>query len=262
MLKKNRLNQILSIVQSKGAVEVSALCRIFGVTEMTIRRDLDELAKKELILRTHGGGILPEDNVLIEKPYEVRSLKNIGKKNAIAEAALKFIKDGQKIIVDSGSTMFLLAKLLNNRHQIMVITNANNIAAELNMRTNISVVSIGGELRKNAFYCVGFFEEEMLKKIRADLGFIGINGIDENGEMYCGSIVEMGIKSGIIQSAERKILLVDSSKIGKSEFVSFGNLRMIDYLITDSNAPSTLIRKYEKMGVEVITAEVNNNKEE
>ena len=261
MLKKDRLNQILDILQSKGAVEVSMLCRIFGVTEMTIRRDLDELAKKKLILRMHGGGILPEDNVLMEKPYEIRSLKNIDKKNAIVKTALKFIKDGQKIILDSGSTIFSLAKLLNNRHRIMVITNANNIAAELNIRTNISIVSIGGELRKNAFSCVGHFAEEMLKKIKADLGFIGINGIGEDGEMYCGSIVEVGVKSGIIKSAKRTILLADSTKIGKSEFVSFGNLKMIDCLITDSKAPSNLIRKYEKMGVEVIIAEVKNSKE-
>ena len=259
MLKKNRLDQILEILRSKGAVEVSMLCRIFGVTEMTIRRDLNELAEKKLILRTHGGGILPEDNILIEKPYEIRSLKNIDEKNAIAETALRFIRDGQKIILDSGSTIFSLAKLLNNKNQIMVITNANNIAAELNMRTNISVISIGGELRKNAFSCVGYFAEEMLKKIRADLGFIGVNGIDKNGEIYCGSIVEVGVKSAIIQSAEYTILLADSSKIGKSDFASFGNLKMVDCLITDSKAPVDLIKKYEESGIKVILAEVKDS---
>jgi DeoR/GlpR family transcriptional regulator of sugar metabolism len=258
MLKKKRLDQIIDILQSKGVVEVSMLCRIFGVTEMTIRRDLDELAKKKLIIRTHGGGVLPEENILIEKPYEIRLQKNIDEKDAIAKKALKYIKDGQKIILDSGSTIFSLAKLLGNVNKIMVITNANNIAAELNMRTNISVISVGGELRKNSYSCAGVFAEEMLKKIKADLGFVAVNGIDENGEIYCGSIVEVGVKRAMIKSAARKFILVDSSKIGKSDFVSFGNLRAIDYLITDSKAPSDLIKEYEKTGVKIILAEVKN----
>ena len=262
MLKENRLNQIIDILYSKGSVEVNNLCKIFGVTEMTIRRDLDELAKKKLIIRTHGGGIIPEDNVLIEKPYEIRLLNNIEEKNAIALEALKFIKDGQKIIMDSGSTLFSLAEHLSNKNKIMVITNANNIAAELNMRTNISVVSVGGELRKNSYSCVGFFAEEMLKKIRSDLGFIALNGIDENGEIYCGSTAEVGIKKIMIRSSNCKIILADSSKIGKSDFVSFGNLRTIDYLITDLKAPSRLIKKYEKNGTKVLLAGANEGVEQ
>ena len=254
MLKENRLNQIIDILQSKGVVEVSNLCKILGVTEMTIRRDLDELAKKKLLMRTHGGGIIPKEDVLLEKPYEIRSLKNIDEKNAIAVEAIKFIEDGQKIIMDSGSTLFALAKLLSNKNKIMVITNANNIAAELNMRTNIYVIAIGGELRKNSYSCVGFFAEEMLKNIRADIGFIAVNGIDENGEIYCGSIVEVGIKKAMLKLTSCKFILADSSKIGKSDFISFGNLSNIDYLITDPKVSQDLVEKYKKIGVKVILA--------
>ena len=254
MLKENRINQIIDILQSKGVVEISNLCKIFDVTEMTIRRDLDELAKKELLIRTHGGGIISKDDVLLEKPYEIRSLKFTDEKKSIAAEAIKFIEDGQKIIMDSGSTMFSFAEIFSNKNKIMVITNANNIAAELNTRTNISVISVGGELRKNSFSCAGFFAEEMLGNIRAEIGFIAVNGIDENGEIYCGSVVEVGVKKAMLGSSSCKFILADSSKIGRSDFISFGNLKIVDYLITDNKVPSSLVNKYTKSGVKVILA--------
>lgn len=257
MLKKDRLDQIIKLLQSKGVVEVSALCRIFRVTEMTVRRDLDELSEKGLIIRTHGGAILSEDNILVEQPYEARLLLNSEKKEAIAKAALDIIKDGQKIYLDSGTTTLALARAIDNTQRLVIITNAINIAMELNMRLNISVISIGGELRKNALSCTGHFAEDMIKKLRVDLAFTGVGGLGENGELYSGSIVEAGVKQLLMEISNQTVILADSSKIGHEDFVSFGNLKDIDYLITDSKAPAHILDKYREMGVQVIIADLD-----
>ena len=256
MLKKDRLDQIIKLLQSNGVVEVSQLCRMFDVTEMTVRRDLDELAEKSLIIRTHGGAVLPEDNILVEQPYEVRLLQNSVEKQAIAKLAVDFIEDGQKIYLDSGTTTYFLARALNNSHRLIVITNAINIAAELNTRTNITVIQIGGELRKNALSCVGYFAEEMIKQLKVDIAFLGVSSLGPKGELYSGSMAEVGIKRAILESSRKTIVLANSNKIGNEEFVYIGNLKNVDCLITDSNNPDPLLEKYREMGVQVKVAEI------
>lgn len=251
MLKTGRQKEIMGILKTRGAAEIRELCRIFNVTEMTIRRDLDELVKNGArgILRTHGGAMLSEENVLLELPFNTRDMQNRPEKEAIARAALSIIEDGQRIMLDSGTTMFYLAKQLDNSKRLIVVTNAINIAIELNMRSNISVIPVGGMLQKNTFSCVGGFAETMIRQFRVDVSFIGVGGISEAGDLSNNSTEETGVKRAMIAAGKRKIVLADSSKIGKEKFSTFANLEDLDLLITDSNAPPKIVERFHKSGI-------------
>ena len=234
-------------------MEIKELCRILNVAEMTIRRDLDELIEnsKNRIVRTHGGAVLSEEHILIEPSFGIRNMQNKPAKDAIAKEALKLIHDGQKILLDSGTTNFSLARQIENFKRLIVVTNAVNIAAELNMRPNISVISVGGSLRKNTFSCVGNFAETMISQFNVDIAFIGVGGISPNGDLCNGNIVENGVKKAMLKAAKQKIVLADSSKIGREEFTIFAHLKDIDLLITDSNAPKDIISELKKQNIKI-----------
>ena len=254
MLKKARQEQIIQLLQSKGAVEVSQLCRIFGTAEMTIRRDLDELVAQGVVVRTHGGAVLSENNLLIERPFDVRQAQQRAAKQAIAKAAAGMIKEGYKIILDSGTTTFALARMVDNSKRIIAVTNAINIASELIARTNVSVLAVGGSLRANTLSCVGHIAENTMKEIKVDLAFLGVGGIGEDGSLTNASPVEVGIKRAIMAAAKQRVVLADSSKIGREEFSRIADLRDVDCLITDPKAPKKILARYRKMGVHVTIA--------
>ncbi|MFH0797746.1 MAG: DeoR/GlpR family DNA-binding transcription regulator [Candidatus Omnitrophota bacterium] len=255
MLKSNRQKEIMKVLQTKGSVEISQLCRIFGVVEMTIQRDLSELIQKGGIIRVHGGAILPEDNILSEPPFDIRNRKYQQEKEAIARAAFDMIEDGQKILLDSGTTTFSLAKIIDNSKRLIVVTNAINIASELNVRSNVSVLSLGGNMRKNTLACVGHFTESMISNLKVDITFLGVGGISETGKLSGGSVAEVGVKQAMIEAGKQIIVLADSSKIGREEFVLITNIKNVDLLITDSKAPEKIINRYKKMGVEIKIAD-------
>lgn len=256
MLKQTRLEQILKLLHSSGSVEINQLCRLFNVTEMTIRRDLEELSKSGNITRTYGGAVLSENNILVEKPFESRMGSHYEQKNAIAREALALLEDGSKIFFNSSSTLFSLATIIDNTHRLIIVTDAINIANELNTRSNVSVVQLGGEVRKNTISCVGYFAEEMLKQFRFDAAFLGINAIDEEGGLYCRSIYEMGIYKNVFAASKKIIMLADSSKLGQSDFTYVGNISRVDTLITDSYVSADLLKTYKDMNVNVIVAQM------
>ena len=247
----------MKALQTRGSVEINQLCRVLGVTEMTIRRDLDELARKGGVVRTHGGALLSEDNILTEPPFDIRNARNLEEKEAVARAALGMITDGQKIILDSGTTTFSLAKMLDNSKRLIVVTNAINIATELNLRSNISVIPVGGEMRKNTLSCVGHIAENTIRNLRVDITFLGISGIGETGNLTSTSIVESGVKKAMIESGKQTVVLADSSKIGREELAVVTNLKDVDLFITDSKAPEKLIKQYRKEGVKIKIAGLN-----
>lgn len=254
MMKHLRSEKILSILKNNNFVEVADLCKKFSVTEMTIRRDLDDLASKGLVVRTHGGAVLPKFCKMQEQPFDVRIASNLEEKEAIARKSLEYLVADEKIFMNSSSTVFWLARIIDNENAYLVATEATNIANELNTRKDISVIQIGGELRKNTISCVGSYTEEMIRRFTFDTAFIGINGIDVKGRLYCGSIQETGIYHAILESSRRVIVLADSTKIGKQDFAQFGTIAQIEILITDSKVNKEIKAKLEKLGLKIIVA--------
>ncbi len=252
-MKEKRKEQIMTLLTDKGSVEVSELCKIFHVTTMTIRRDLDELRNDGRIARSHGGAILSDYNTLLERPFQTRMNINQEKKLAIALSAASLLEDGQKIFISSGSTTYLFARSLDNSRKLLVATDALNIASELVTRTNISVVLVGGELRSNTLSITGTFAEKMIRQFRYQRGFIGVTSIGSDGTLYSGAVVETGIYAAIFETVKDVIILADSTKLGVEDFVGVGNLGKGYTLVTNNDAPQSLIKTYRHLKANVIT---------
>ena len=255
MLKSMRQEQILDLLRSNGVVEVGQLSKMFSVAEATIRRDLDELAEKDEVERTHGGAVLAKSKARSEAPLEARLARLWPEKEAISTQALSLIREGQNIFLDSGSTTFCMAKEMDNSKRLVVVTNALNVATELNSRSNISVISVGGDLRKKTLSCVGHFAEEMIKQLSLDVAFLGVGGINNAGDMSEISTSEVGVKRAVMQAAKQVVVLADHSKIGRSELAQTANLRDVDHLVTDKGTPSDVVAHYREMGVQIHVTE-------
>lgn len=254
MLKNERLSQIQTMLNEYGKVEVNNLCRIFNVTEMTIRRDLNELEEKHLAIRSHGGAIAPPDNALSERPYNIRINSHLKEKEAIAKAALPLIPDGSRIFFDSSTTVYCLARLITNNQNLVIITDTLSTALELNTRTNINVICLGGELQKNTNSCAGMFAEKILDSMHFDFAFIGLYGISEDGSLSTTSTNEYSLKRKVMEHSDHIIIMIDSSKLGAPSFLHMGHISEAQTLITDSHMPESFIETCQKAGVQVIIA--------
>lgn len=254
MLKSERLAQIQTMLNEYGKVEVNNLCRIFDVTEMTIRRDLNELEKKNLAIRSHGGAIAPPESALSERPYQMRINSHLKEKAAIAKAALPLIHDGSKVFFDSSTTVFCLARLITNSQNLVIITDTLSTALELNTRPNINVICLGGELQKNTNSCAGMFAEKILDTMHFDYAFLGLYGISEDGRLSTTSTHEFSLKRKVMERSDHIVLMVDSSKLGAPNFLQMGHISEAQTLITDSNMAKSFIETCQKEKVEVIIA--------
>lgn len=254
MLKEERQQEIINILNASGYVEVSQLCRLFQVTEMTIRRDLNELAQKKALVRSHGGAILPPDTAVNESPYAVRILDNLDAKEAIAREALAHVRNGERIYFDSSTSVYCLAKIMTNEHNFLAVTDTIYTAMELMARTQIKVVLIGGELQKTTGACTGVFADEMFERMSFDTAFIGVSSVSSDGQITTRSLDEYKAKRCIIQRSKKVILLADSSKICDNGFLQTCSLKEIEAMITDKKVSPTFKAFCKKEKIRLIVA--------
>lgn len=256
MLREERLREIGEMLRKVGRVEVAQLARVFKVTEMTIRRDLDELVEKNLAVRSHGGAILPPDNILSERSYETRILINRPEKEAIALIAASLIQDGSRVYFDSSTTVFCLAQMLSNAQNALIVTDTLATANELNSRSRVKVICLGGELQKETGSCAGPFAEQMLQQMNLDIAFIGLPKVSRDGVLSTSSISEFKLKQVAIKRSRTVVLLIDSSKLGEPEFLEVGHLSDVDIVITDDKIDREFVDYCQTLGVEVKIAKV------
>ena len=229
-----RRDKILAMIREDGQAKVADLSRIFKVTEVTIRQDLEKLEQEGLIRREHGGAILNQERDSIGE-LQLVNQQNMDAKRAIAEEAVKLIHDGDTIILDSGSTTTEIAKLLSGYHNLQVITNALNIAMILGKETGINLNVTGGEFKSPTLSLTGDKAAHYFNGIHADKVFLATAGISLKAGLTYPSLSDLVVKKAMIDSSDIVYLVADSTKIGKSSFASLGALSMIDYIITDSN---------------------------
>lgn len=254
MLKSERLAQIQGMLNKYGKVEVGSLCRLFNVTEMTIRRDLNELEQNHMAIRSHGGAIAPPDTMITERPYQMRIMSHPSEKEAIAQMALPLITAGSKIFFDSSTTVYCLARLLTNDQNLLVVTDTLSTALELNTRTNIHVICLGGELQKNSNSCAGMFAENMLHTMHFDCAFLGLYGITEDGYFSTPSTAEYSLKRTVMEHSKRIVIMIDSSKLGTPSFLQMGHISEVNTIITDSHIPASFVEFCKKNNTEIMIA--------
>ena len=234
MLANQRREKILELIREDGQAKVMDLSRIFKVTEVTIRQDLERMEKEGFIVREHGGAYLKNIDMNV-RSLSLQNKENMTLKRAIAEKAMEFINDGETIILDSGSTTTEIAKLMGEYKNLTVITNALNIALILGANAGINLIVTGGEFKAPTLSLTGQKAADFFQNLHVDRLFLATAGIALKSGLTYPGISDICVKRAMIESANETYLVADSTKIGKNSFASLGALSLIDYLITDSN---------------------------
>lgn len=250
MYEAERKQHILKLLKEQGWVDVQGLNQLLGVSESTIRRDLNELEESRLLKRTHGGAV-PVTPVNHEPTFEAKSGSGKEVKRALAVRAAEEIREGDVIILDSGTTMLYLAIELKRFNRLTVITNSLPIAQELHSNEGIELIVLGGSMRKGILSFVGPLAEQNISQFYVDKAFIATNGIHPEGGLTTPNMDEATIKRMMIQSSARAILVADSSKIGVMNLVKFAPAEAVHTFITDSGASEEAILRFESKGVDM-----------
>ncbi|MEQ9221461.1 MAG: DeoR/GlpR family DNA-binding transcription regulator [Cyclobacteriaceae bacterium] len=257
MLAKQRKEKILELLREDGSAKVIDLARIFKVTEVTIRQDLEKLDREGLVTREHGGVHLKnfQDQV---RNFSLIHQENLKKKEIIAEKCLEFIQPGDAIILDSGSTTTEIAKLIADYNGLTVITNALNIALILGANPNIEVVMTGGEFKPPTLSLTGQKAADFFTGLNVQKLFLATAGISLKSGLTYPSLSDLVVKKAMIDAAEITYLVADSTKIGKSSFASLGALSLIDYIITDEGIQEKHKQVFQQNDIELIIAQKEN----
>lgn len=254
LLPNQRREKILGILKEDGSAKVTKLAKIFKVTEVTIRQDLEKLEQEGLVVKEHGGAYLKqvEDQV---RSFSLLNQENLDKKEVIGKKAAEYIENGDVIILDSGSTTTEIAKCLKGKKNLTVITNALNIALILGAEPGIELIVTGGEFKPPTLSLTGQKAANFFEDIHVDKLFLATAGISLKSGLTYPSISDIVVKKAMIDAADVVYLVADSSKIGTSAFASLGALSLIDYIITDTFIKEEHKQVFKKHGIEYIIAE-------
>jgi DeoR/GlpR family transcriptional regulator of sugar metabolism len=247
-----RISTILSIISRKRSVSVLELKERLGVSEVTVRKDLDFLESEGIILRTHGGATMAEDQANF-RPVYLRELSNADEKKAIALAAKALVVEGEAIYLDAGTTCRLLARELREMN-LQVVTNSLDVVNELVDAEGISLYCLGGSLRREARSLIGPAALEALRDMQIQSCFLGATGFSEQGQFSSQNTNETQIKRQVLKISRRRVILADSSKFGVSAFSIFARPGDVDVLVTDSGFGDA--GRLIALGIEVALAEI------
>jgi DeoR family transcriptional regulator of aga operon len=248
---EERRQEVLNRVKNAGRISVSQLSREFGVSEVTIRGDLQALADRRLIVRTHGGAV-PADGGLYELTLSMRRQSQVQAKSRIGEAAAAMILNGDAIILDSSSTALAIAQHLKNHRHLTIITNSLAVAQEMLTAPGVTTVLTGGRLRCETASLVGSDFPEMLNKFNIQKGFFGAHGITAADGLTDVNADEAETKRSLVDICRKVIAVLDTTKWGKVGLVSFARPDEIGIVISDHQAPADLVEQVRASGIEIV----------
>ena len=260
MALNQRRTDILNLIQEDGHAKVQKLSKIFKVSDVTIRQDLEELEKMGYVQREHGGAFL-KDVGTFAKTGQLFNKSRMDEKIAIAKTAAGLVNEGETIILDSGSTTTELARQLVGYKSLNVLTNALNIAMMLGENPGISLLVSGGEFKAPTLSLTGEIAAKLFKGIHVNKLFLATAGIStEDFLLTYPSLSALSVKSAMIRAASKVYLLADSSKIGRPSFASLGRISLIDTLITDDKIDTAAAARIEELGVKIIIASTEESR--
>ena len=243
MLKEERQKIILDKLEENNIIQVSQMTELLNVTEMTIRRDLIELEKKELLIRIHGGASKIEKTQPKEFSNEEKLLKNKDLKMEIAGKIGQILMPEQNIYLGAGTTMEYVSEFIGDK-KLNIFTNSLYLFNTLVFLDNVNIKLIGGEFRKVTGAFVGALSLDIVSKMRFNQAFIGVNGINK-GKAYTYSPEEGILQKMILDNSFDRYLVADSSKIGFEDLYHFYNIEDAKF-ITDSKITSKQKEEIEK----------------
>lgn len=252
LLVEERRRLIVEQVEREGRATVEELAKRFGTSPVTIRADLEALARNAAVVRSHGGA-LPAPAHAIDTPLSIKETRRHAQKRRIGQAAAKLVEDGETIILDSGSTTIEIARALRQRKwsELTVITNGLHIALELGAIPAIRVMMLGGLLRASSQSLVGSGAEQMLAQLSADRLFLGVDGIDPEVGVTTPDPQEATLNALMIRVSREVVGVFDSSKFGQRSLSVIAPLSGLRRIFSDTGAPAEHVRALEEAGVQV-----------
>jgi DeoR/GlpR family transcriptional regulator of sugar metabolism len=251
LLKEERLQQILDAVHENGRVTVAELGQRFEVSEITIRRDLRELAEQGLLRRAHGGA-LSTTPTSPDPPAIRRMSEQKAHKERIGQATAKLIANGESVFIGSGSTTAYVVRNLTKHKDLTVVTNALNVATELASAEDVTVVVLGGMLRASELSLIGHITEQALQEVRVDKAVLGIPAISLEAGLTNDYLPEVMTDRAIIDAAAELILVADHTKFGRVASAYLAPFQRVDTLVTDNQVAPSVLDDIHVLGVRVV----------
>ncbi|HEV2580868.1 MAG TPA: DeoR/GlpR family DNA-binding transcription regulator [Ktedonobacteraceae bacterium] len=251
MLTAERRRSIMQALQRDGQVLASELSRSLHVSEDTIRRDLRELAAAGKLQRVHGGAMPRSPDIA---SFTERQERAADAKEAIARAALRFIRQNQVIILDGGTTPLQVAQRLPADLRATIITHSPPIALALAEYESIEVILIGGKLLKRTLVTVGAATVEEFRHIRADLCFLGVSGLHPEVGISTRDLEEAYVKRAMIDSSAEVVALASNEKLGLASPYIVGSLSKLTHLITERSVSNEILEPYREAGIAIVRA--------
>lgn len=248
MLAVERRNLILEKLQEEKRVVVSELSDFFGVSEETIRRDLDKFEKEGLVKKSYGGAVLNESNAT-DMPFDVRKKNNMEGKQKIAEIIQGLISDGDHISLDPSTTAVAIVKSLREKKRLTIITNSIEVLVETNAVSGWDIISTGGTLKENYFALVGPRTIEGIEAFNVDKAIISCKGLDMNKGLTDANEMFSRVKQAMLGAATEKILVADYTKFDKVAFSQICKVVDIDMVVTDRRPSDAWIKYFEENGI-------------
>lgn len=258
IFREERLRKILEILSQEKKIVVKDLARRFEVSESSIRLDLSELEKRDLIYRTHGGAIQPgetrNDIVLKKNLLKQREDTCAEEKRKIAEAVIGLISDGDSIMIDGGSTTYFVTKQLHKKRGLTIITTSTHFLPVLSEISDANIFLTGGLFHREFEDLIGEIPVDVIGRFSPDKTIMGIDGISLKQGLTATEPSMASLKRKMISISRHLIVVADSTKIGKVSLVHVANLNEIKTIVTDASISETDAMAIREMGPEVIVA--------
>ncbi len=251
MSSLERRHRILELIEKQGTVKVAQLCREFGVSDMTIRRDLAELERAGLVRRVYGGAISARGRSY-EPPFLTRSEKHREEKERIGLAASALIRDGDSIALDVGTTTLEIAKHLKDKQNLTVITNNLHIVSMLAHQPGIRLIVSGGILRPGELSLIGHLAEYAFQQFYVDKLFLGIGGIHFEAGLTEFNLEDALVKRYMLKTAKECILVADASKFGQVAFAHVAPISAVHKIVTDRSVEPSIVERFRAMHIEIL----------
>lgn len=248
---EERQNEIVKYIEKVEKATIEEIMSLLKISKSTVRRDLIDLERKNLIIRTRGGA-LKKKYFKYEFSLNEKKDLNLDKKKKIAQIAKRFINEGDIIYISGGTTTLELAKILFDVKNLTVFTNAINILLELVNNSEINVKLVGGDFRRRTFSTVGQEAINYLDKYNFKKAFIGVNGVSTGEGFTTPNELEAVVDDEVVRKSKETFILADKSKFGAVAFSTICKIEDVDYIITNRLPNSSLTRGIQKSKVKIV----------
>lgn len=250
MKLRERRALILNLVERESGLSVGELSRRCGVSQMTIRRDLEALGRRGILIRMHGRAVAAGSRSY-EPPFDVRVASASQAKARIGALCAELFSDGETVILDVGTTTLEVARALHGRRNLTVLTASLHVAEVLAEEPGIRVMMTGGILRPGEQSLIGDLAEGSFRDLRFDTLVLGVGGIDPEAGLTEYNLDDARVKRAAVEVARRVVVVADSSKLGRVAFARICPLSRVDILVTDQSAPADSLAAIAELGVTV-----------